>query len=58
MKIANPKEQLKARLNQPFVTRVEALKQFQKTTPLSPSALKELQQSERASKLGREKTTR
>jgi hypothetical protein len=55
MKLVTPEEQLKARWNQPYATRVEALKQCQDTTHLHPNALKELQQSEADSKNGPEK---
>ncbi len=43
---------LEWRLNQPRLTRVEALRQLQKTMPLSASALAELQQSNNGSSNG------
>jgi hypothetical protein len=48
-KIQPDPEALKARLNQRFVTRAEALKQFRSTMPLLPHAERELQQSQIAS---------
>ena len=47
MKLVSPEEQLKARLNQPYATRLEVLRQFKETTPLSPNAEKELEELER-----------
>jgi hypothetical protein len=52
-KIQPDPEALKARLNQRFVTRAEALRQFRSTMPLLPHAERELQQSEHASANGR-----
>ena len=54
-KIPSDPEALKARLNQPKTTLVEALKQFQATMPLAPRGLRELQQSESDSFNGRAK---
>jgi hypothetical protein len=47
-KIQPDPEALKARLNQRYVTRVEALKQFRLTMPLLPNAEREFQESELA----------
>lgn len=48
-------EALKDRLNQPRMTRAEALRQLQDTIPLSPSARKELESSNGGSGNGRMK---
>ena len=55
-KIPADPEALKARLNQPRLTRVEMLKQLQATMPLEPHALRELQQSNSASSNGANKS--
>jgi hypothetical protein len=55
--IASDPEQLKARLNQPKTTLVEALRQVQATMPLAPRGLRELQQSKSDSLNGHKKTT-
>jgi hypothetical protein len=52
-KITYDPARLKSRLSQPRMTRVEALKQFQATIPLSPSARKELDEYERVSRGGK-----
>jgi len=55
-KIQSDPDELRARLNQPYTTRVEALRQIRATIPLSPSAEKELQESDARSANGLKKT--
>ncbi len=55
-KIQSDPAQLRDRLNQPRFTRVEALRQIRATIPLSPSAEKELQESDARSANGLKKT--
>jgi hypothetical protein len=45
MKILTPEQQRQVRLNQPRLTRVEALRQMQATVKLEPHALEELRRS-------------
>jgi len=54
--LTEPEAERKARLNQPRMTRAEALRQFQGTTPLHPSAQRELRQSSAGSVNGPKNT--
>ena len=55
-KIQSNPARLRDRLNQPYTTRVEALRQIRATIPLSLSAEKELQESDARSANGQKKT--
>ena len=54
--ISSDPERLKARLNQPRVSLVEALRQTQTMIPLSHAGLKELRKSKNGSVNGRKPT--
>jgi len=55
-KIRTDPEALKARLNQPKLSRAGVLRQVQATVRLLPNALRDLQQSDNGSPNGRIKT--